>query len=237
MNSHAIENAVELLKKLDEYQYDNVKKAAELIADAFEKGGILQAFGSGHSHAGALEIVERAGGFAATKMIQEPVKGGALERIEGVGTAIMSRVEVKPEDVVVIISYSGRNPLVVEVAQVAKERGARIIAITCLEISKNLTSRHSSGKMLYDFADVILDVMGVPGDTTIKVAEEIPPICPMSSIAAAALIQATLLETVKIMHAKGVVPDLRISANTDDGANVARSLELSKKYAHRVFRI
>jgi len=235
MNSRYMEQIVDLVKKLDDKQDENISKAADLIVETFENDGIVQAFGSGHSYGAAIEMVERAGGFVATKLIKDPAMG-IYETIEGVGEIMMRKVEVKPEDVVVIISYSGRNPQVVEIAQAAKEHGAKIIAVTSLETSRNMTPRHSNGKMLYDFADVCLDMMGGHGDASIQVDPLPTKICPMSSIAAVSLIQATLLSAVEKMVAKGMMPDIRISANID-GGGLARSLELSKKYAHRIYRM
>lgn len=48
----------------------------------------------------------------------------------------MKKVDVRPNDVVVLISNSGRNPLPVEIALAAHEKGAKVVAITSLEASK-----------------------------------------------------------------------------------------------------
>ena len=100
--------------------------AAKCIADTFEAGGLLQAFGSGHSNAGARELCHRAGGFVPTKAIQEPA-GGLYESVNGVGEIFMKKVDIRKEDVVFIISNSGRNPLPIEIATQAKERGAKVL--------------------------------------------------------------------------------------------------------------
>ena len=52
-----------LIQKLKTTQEENVEKTARLFADALKNGGMLQAFGSGHSQAGASELCFRAGGF------------------------------------------------------------------------------------------------------------------------------------------------------------------------------
>lgn len=69
----------------------------------------------------------------------------------------MRQVDVQPEDVFIIISNSGRNPLSIEMAEYVKKKGCKVIVVTALEVSKSSTSRHSSGKLLYEFADVVLD--------------------------------------------------------------------------------
>ena len=78
----------ELIHQLDETQEENINAAAKLFAESLKAGGMLQAFGSGHSQAGASELCFRAGGFIPTKQIKEPA-GGAYEGIEGVGTSFM----------------------------------------------------------------------------------------------------------------------------------------------------
>lgn len=42
---------------------DDVRRAAELIADCVRADGVVQAFGTGHSQALVLEIAGRAGGW------------------------------------------------------------------------------------------------------------------------------------------------------------------------------
>jgi len=63
----------ELLKQVEETQQEAIEQVAQAIVETLDKGGILQAFGSGHSIAGAKEICHRAGGFIPTKEIKEPV--------------------------------------------------------------------------------------------------------------------------------------------------------------------
>jgi len=234
MNNRFLAHIANLINELDEHQQDNIDKASNLMADCLMNNGIIQAFGSGHSYGAAIEIVERAGGLFATKLIKDPALG-VYESVEGVGKILMRKVDVRPEDVVVIISYSGRNPVSIEVAEIVKEKGAKIIAVTSLNASKNLKSRHSSGKLLYELADSVLDMMGVDGDAAMKVEPLPAKICPASSVAAAALIQATILSTVEKMIAKGSVPDIRISANLDGG--IERSIAMQGKYAERIHRI
>lgn len=224
----------DLLKTIEETQMGNVDKAAELIANSIMNGGILQAFGSGHSHAAAIEITGRAGGLIPAKCIKEPA-GGAYEAVEGVGKLFMKKVEIRPEDTVVMISNSGRNPLPIEMAMRIKEVGAKLIVVTSLESSKELTSRHSSGKMLYEFADVILDNCVMKGDASIEVPGLPVKICGTSSVAAAMLLQSTILEAVKKMIALGHVPPVYMSANVDGGNEFNDKLLV--EYANRLNRM
>lgn len=206
----------DLVKKVKETQAENVEKTARIFADTLKNGGLLQAFGSGHSQAGASELCHRAGGFIPTKQIKEPA-GGAYESIEGVGSSFMRKVDVRPDDVVVFISNSGRNPLPIEMALISKERGAKIVVITSLATSMNVTSRHSSGKKLYEIADVVLDNCVVEGDSSIDLDGLDSKICGMSSITTAVLIQAAVYRAAEMLLEEGIVPPVFKSQNIDGG--------------------
>ena len=99
-------------------------KNSPAVCGCAENGGMLQAFGSGHSKRERASYASKAGGFIPTKQIKEPASG-AYEGIEGVGTAFMKKVDIRPNDVVVLISNSGRNPSPVEIALGAHEKARR----------------------------------------------------------------------------------------------------------------
>ncbi len=66
-----IEELISLLKQ----EEDNMRKAAHVVAQSIMSGGILQAFGSGHSASIAVEICGRAGGPIPSKQVRE-LSGG-----------------------------------------------------------------------------------------------------------------------------------------------------------------
>jgi uncharacterized phosphosugar-binding protein len=223
----------DLLKEVEATQSKNITKAGELIAESIMNGGILQAFGSGHSFAAALEITHRAGGLIPAKAIREPA-GGMYETIEGVGTLFLKRSDIRKEDIVVLISNSGRNPLPIEIALKCKEVGAKIIVVTSLESSKELTSKHSSGKNLWQFGDVVLDNRVMKGDSTVEVPGLPVKVCGTSSVSAAVMLNAAVLEAIQMMVAKGYVPPVYMSQNVDGGAEFNE--RLSARYADRLNR-
>ena len=67
MGLEFFDKAKEVMVKLEETQAENIHAAALLISKSIQKGGILQAFGSGHSYAGAIEVCGRAGGLIPSK--------------------------------------------------------------------------------------------------------------------------------------------------------------------------
>lgn len=223
-----------LLAGVKESEQENIEAAARLFADSIINGGIIQAFGAGHSNAGALELTHRAGGFIPTKNIKEPA-GGAYEVVEGVGSTFMKKVDVRENDVVVVISNSGRNPLPLEIALGSKEKGAKVVAVTALEASKGLTSRHSSGLRLFEIADVVLDNKIPTGDSCLEVEGVDTKVCGMSTITTAVLMQAVTYRAAEIMVSRGYHPPVYKSQNIDGGREYNEKLE--KRYIERLYRI
>lgn len=224
-----------LIKEVEKTQHENVEMVAQKLADSIKNGGILQAFGSGHSYSSALELTHRAGGFIPSKNIKEPALG-AYESVEGVGTVFMKKVDVRNNDIVFIISNSGRNPLSIEVALKAKEKGAVTVAVTSLEVSKKLKSRHSGGQNLYEVCDYILDNRCPEGDAAIELeGMDGVKICGMSTIITGILLEAVVCRAVEIMLEKGIVPPIYKSQNIDGGREYNEEIE--KQYIDRLNRI
>ena len=223
-----------LLAGVKASEQEHIEAAAELFANSIINGGIIQAFGAGHSNAGALELTHRAGGFIPTKNIKEPA-GGAYEAVEGVGATFMKKVDVREQDVVVVISNSGRNPLPLEIALGSKEKGAKVVAVTSLEASRGLKSRHSSGLRLFEVADVVLDNKVPMGDSCLDVEGIDTKVCGMSTITTAVLMQAVTYRAAEIMVARGYQPPVYKSQNIDGGREYNETLE--RKYIERLYRI
>jgi len=218
--------------KIYQTQLGNIEKAARLMADSFEKGKILQAFGGGHSAAGAMELCARAGGFAPTKRLME-FSNGEYEDVEGVGTVYMKGVDIQSDDIFVLISNSGRNPLPIEMAIEAKKKGAIIIVITSMETTKKVKSRHSGGKNLYEYADVVIDNCTVEGDCSVQLEGMDTKICAMSSIAVTTVVQEMVCQCAQMMIKDGFVPPISKSKNIDGGKEYNQ--KLYDEYWYRVY--
>ena len=126
-------------------------------------------FGTGHGHLLALEMFYRAGGMMGVNpilteelMLHKSATGSsAFERSEGKAEPLLEEFKVSGKDVVIVFSNSGINPLTIEMALGAKERGALTVAVTKMNHSRPLQSRHHSGLKLYEICDIVLDNFGV----------------------------------------------------------------------------
>jgi uncharacterized phosphosugar-binding protein len=128
---------------------------------------------------------------------------------------VLERYVINDGDVMIIASNSGRNSVPVEMAIAAKARGLTVIALTSLQHSQSQASRHPSGRRLFEIADIVLDNCGVVGDAALEI-EGIPGrIGATSTVIGAALLHALIYRVVQKMMAKGIEPDITISANVD----------------------
>ena len=214
-----------------EQEQENMKKAGHIFAETIINGGIIQAFGSGHSYAGAIEIAGRAGGLLPVKAIYEETFG-RYERIEGVGSEFAKYWDLRENDCIVIISNSGRNPFIIELALFAKSKNVPLIAVTSLEVSKKTPSRHSSGKRLFELADVVLDNHSIEGDAAVQIEGLRTKVGGTSSIAAALLLNQTVVFAIEEMIARGFEPPVLLSANIDGGPEYNE--KLMEKYKETV---
>lgn len=182
-----------VLQRITESSRDTVSRAAELIADCVRTDGVVQAFGTGHSQAMVLELAGRAGGLVPTNRlgIADLVLYGGdapsvlddplLERRAGIADRLYDLAAPRPEDLFVIISNSGVNKVIVEMALRVKERGHRLLAITSLAHTRAVPAGHPSGKKLADLADVVLDNAAPRGDALLELPTGVPCApCPRS---------------------------------------------------------
>jgi len=222
-----------------------VARAADLLAASLQAGGVIQAFGCGHSEALAMEIAGRAGGLVPTNKIalRDIVLYGGddscvltdpeLERTPSIAHRLYDLAPIKPDDAFVIASNSGINGAVVEMARIVKQRGHALVAITSLTHSAGVESRHPSGRKLTDLADVVLDNGAPYGDASLPLPGG-GAVGAVSSITAALLAQQMIAEVVTRLLAAGVTPPLYLSDNVPGGRE--RNAALEAQYAGRIRR-
>lgn len=215
--------AIELLDQLEKTQGEVIRQAAEIVAEAVARGRLVYTFGSGHSQLTARDVAYRAGGLVPLVHLPDPA-WGLFERIEGSGCTLISQYPIQAGDVLFVISNSGRNPEPVEVAMVAGEKGLKVIAILSMQHARGVSSCHSSGKKLYQVADVVLDTGAPSGDAAVAIPGLPEKVGPVSTLLGAALLQAVMVEAVQILVEQGITPPILISANIDGSDEHNRAL-------------
>jgi uncharacterized phosphosugar-binding protein len=233
------------LDRVIDTQTDNIARAAALVVEAIQNEGIIQVFGTGHSRSIAMEIAGRAGGLvpANALSIKDLVMYGAtppadildptIERDPALAQRILDLADTHPEDVFIVASNSGGNGSVVELALLAKDRGHQVIAVTSLEHSQRVVSRHPSGKRLFEIADVVIDNCGVFGDAALPLPAG-GAIAATSSLTGVLIAQMLVAEVCgQLLRAGNEVPVL-VSANVPGGDE--HNEDLNRRYGGRVRR-
>jgi uncharacterized phosphosugar-binding protein len=228
-----------ILDLAERTQAQALREAARRTADCLGKGGILHVFGTGHSHMLAEDIFFRAGGLVQVNAILDPglmlhvsaLGSTRLERLPGYAEIILNRYDLRPGDVLLIVSNSGRNAVPIEAAQYAKERGLMVIAMTSDAAYQELAPRHAGGKRLAELADLVIDTCVPEGDAAIAIPGLADRIGPVSTIMGSALIQAFICETMSEMLSQGLQPEVIVSANVDGDQDHPA---LFAKYADRI---
>ena len=238
MNKVYLENIIHLFNKLENTQEKIVDQVADICAECIYNDGMLYFFGTGHSHMICEEPFYRAGGLACIYPILETdlmlhegaSKSSSYERLEGLGSLVVANTNLTKGDVLFLVSNSGRNCAVIDAAMEAKKIGAITVAITSMDHTTKVTSRHSSGLNLYQVCDYVLDNGGELGDASVELVGLGQKIAPTSSVLDITLVNLILVNTVERLLKKGIKPPVFMSANTDAGDEVNRNVLKTYKY-------
>ena len=205
----------------------NINKAAKLVSDSLMSDNWVYTFGSGHSQLLALEVHNRAGGLYPIVQLSDPMNGRA-EKVEGYGPVLVENIKFKEGETIFVISNSGRNPEPLEIAMIAKDAGVKVVALTSLEHSKSVKSRHSSGKLLYELADIVIDTHTPAGDASLAFGDYPVKSGALSTVLGATLLNAVMVEAIQNMLDQGFDPPILLSANIDGSED--HNQKLIEKY-------
>ena len=232
----------ETAEKVLKTQRAALEAAAEAVADATEKKKSIFAFGASHAGLITQELFYRTGGLVTINPIRAPgmmldmtpITGTSkLERLEGYGKLILEGEKIGEGDLLILHSVSGRNAVAIDMAAEAARRGVKIIVLTNMNTSRNVTSRHSSGKKLYDYADILIDNCGEKGDAALELEGLPEKAGPTSTVVGAAILNAVAVRAMELLLERGIEPPVFISANIDGGdEHNARILE---EYRDHIF--
>lgn len=214
-----------LLQRVHDEQMPALNAAAGRIAACISTGGLWHVFGSGHSQLLAAELFYRAGGLVPVNAILDlPLsvmvnarRSTWLERVPGYAEQILQDEPLRAGDVVLVISNSGRNAVPIEVALTAQAHGATVLALTSVQFSRHVDSRHPSGKKLMDCAEIVFDNYGVDGDAAVRIPGCPSAVSATSTAVGAALLQALVAATVAELQRGGHAAPVWQSANGDAG--------------------
>lgn len=218
------EKMMPILQRAVETQEPVLKQAAEMIADAVQADHLIYVFGSGHAGILSEESFYRAGGFVPVCPIFAPgltcqtrpmPLSSLVERRSGYAQQILDNYNLEPGSVLIVHSNSGKNAVPIELADLARRRGLKVIVIVNAEQCRQSTSRHPEGLKLVDAADLVIDNCGEFGDACVRFDEIGEVAGSTSTVVGAALLNAVWVEAVQILIDRGVNPPIFRSTNVD----------------------
>ncbi len=244
-----LNNGRDIMSRIEETQMDNIRKAAEIMADSIEAGRWVHTFGCGHATIPIEEMYPRIGGFVGFHpMIELPLtfftritgEMGVhqfvfLERVEGYGVEIMKGYTFDKRDTMWLFSHSGINNVNIDVALEAKKKGMKVIAFGSAAGAKGKKSRHSSGKTIFEIADLVVDSCAPTEDASVPLKNHQDKIGPVSTMAFVTCVWMTVTTVAEILADRGVKLYIHPSHNVaGDGKEKQRLEEALAEYKKRV---
>lgn len=222
---------VALLKRIEAEEAAKMAEAADAVADVICRDGLVYTFGCGHSHLPTLDTFYRAGGLACVSPILDEdlmlhngaAKSSRMEKMPGIAAEAFRRACVTKNDLLVVISASGKNAAPVEMCECAKKAGVKLVTI-----SSSAYAEH--GAKLLALGDIAIDCKVPYGDAVIDVGDK--KMGGLSTYASLFILNTILIEGAKKALAKGSVPPIYTSGNVAGGT--AKNVALEERYFGRV---
>jgi uncharacterized phosphosugar-binding protein len=213
-----LNNTREVMSRIEETQMENIRRAAEVMADSIEAGRWVHTFGCGHATIPIEEMYPRIGGFVGFHPIIElpltfftRITGEMgvhqflfLERVEGYGVEIMKGYNFDPRDTMWLFSHSGINNVNIDIAIESKKRGMKVIAFGSAAEAHGKKSRHSSGKTIFEVADLVVDTCAPLGDSSVVLKNHRDKVGPVSTMAFVTCVWMTVTTVAEILAERGV---------------------------------
>ena len=238
-----------VMDRVEQTQLPGIRRAAGIMADSIEAGRWVHLFGCGHATLPIEDLYPRIGGFVGFHpMVELPLtfftritgEMGVhqfvfLERVEGYGVEIMKGYAFDPRDTMWIFSHSGINNVNIDVALEAKKRGMTVVAYGSAEAARGRASRHSTGKTIFDVADVVVDSCAPIGDACAPVVHHQDKVGPVSTMAFVTCAWLTVCTVAEILAGRGVKLYINPSHNVAGDTTARQRLdEALAEYKRRI---
>ena len=219
----AVEAALDRLRTT---QDEAMREAAGLLTDAVLAGKSIFSFGATHSFMLTEELVYRTGGLMVVNPIvphgmnlsvRPMTMTSQIERVPGYGDLLLRNSPARGGDVLVIASTSGRNAVVIDMALAARDLGVTTIGLTSMDYTRSVSSRHPSGKRLFEVVDLVVDNCAPAGDAAVEFDGFPQRSGPLSSVLGCTVVNCIACQVVQNLLDRGVTPPVFLSANVEGG--------------------
>lgn len=155
---------------------DAIARAAALIAGQLRRDGLIYVYGPGaHSAIAVQDVFYRAGCPTNIAPVLDPVNKAlastSAERVDGHGATVVAGSGVGAGDPFIVINAFGVNAAAIGAARSARERGARVIALSSRAASASVPPDHparaEAAVDLSTLAEVHVDTHVPPADAVL----------------------------------------------------------------------
>ncbi|MCD8502405.1 MAG: SIS domain-containing protein [Bacillaceae bacterium] len=234
-----LEQVNQLLLHVESSEKNSLQNASEKISKSLRNEGIIHVFGCGHSHMASEEVFYRAGGLVPINpiFVEELMlhKGAArsseIERTNGYAKTFIEKEDIRDQDIVIVTSTSGRNPVPIDVALYAKEKGAFVIGITSLNYVQQ-QSRHQEGIFLADVVDLVINNHIPLGDCLFEDLEHEISYGSASTMISLYIMNTLMISSIQRLLDSGVIPPVFKSGNVE--GNDQFNQQLIDRYKARI---
>ena len=234
-----LNNARDVMSRIEETQLEKIQEAAKVMADSIEACRWVHTFGCGHATIPVEEMYPRIGGFVGFHPIVElpltfftRITGEMgvhqfvfLERVEGYGVEIMKGYNFDARDTMWLFSHTGINNVNIDVALEAKKRGMKVIAYGSAAAAQGKISRHSTGKTIFDIADIVVDSCAPIVDASVDLKNHQDKVGPVSTMAFVTCVWMTVTTVAEILADRGVKLFIHPSHNVPGDTTAKQRLD------------
>ncbi|HEY3080468.1 MAG TPA: hypothetical protein VGM69_11250 [Chloroflexota bacterium] len=176
-----------LVKRLGTDELPNIQRAGALVAASI--GGGHRVWVSRTTHCLHSEADYRAGGLVPAHVLEDPLV-------------------IEQGDTVLMGTNAGTTFRAIEIASIARERGAHVVVLSQLEYERSplIESKHPSRKRLHELGDVVVDLGGSVGDGVMELLDTGVLIMPSSGVTGMVAMWMIFSEAVALLCAEGKVP-------------------------------
>ncbi|HJA26069.1 MAG TPA: SIS domain-containing protein [Candidatus Fournierella merdigallinarum] len=230
-----------MMERVLQTQAAALDRAAELMADCICRRKNVFAFGPSHAGMFAEEFFYRAGGLAVVNPLfhagmmlnTRPVTAtSTIECLPGYARVILEESPLEAGDLLLIHSVAARNPVVVEMALLAREKGIQTVGVVNLDYAEQVTSRDPSGRRMQEVCDVVIDTCGCYGDACIQMEGMRQKVAPASTPISTFIANVLQIKTCQRLLERGEEPPVFCSANVDGGKEY--NAELLRRWASQI---
>lgn len=233
---------LESLKEIKDNDRECILEISEFLGKTIPTTSLIHLVGLNQGITFSMELNFRAGGLMSFSMFdpkslvlseimtKEEFRVSDVENDVSLATKLWDLNNVHSEDVFIFSSFDGTEPLLIELAEMAKRKNHKIISVTNTKTCKAAKAKHSSGKKLLDFGDYVIDY-NLPEVDAITDVDGIHKMNQLATVRGDVIAQMITAETYKYLKDHGQATPILLSANIN-GADV-HNAALSDKFKGR----